>query len=148
MFSVPVGYPSQEEEREIVQRTTVGELPSAQQVVTGAELVAFQQLIRRMPASTDVVDYAVRLASATRPGSGLDATKWIRWGAGPRASQFLALGARARAALDGRPSSDRRDVQAVAKAVLRHRVLLNFEAEAAGITADQVVDQVLEEIGS
>ena len=148
MFSVPVGYPSAEEEREIVQRTTVGELPSAQQVLSGAQLVAFQQLIRRMPASTDVVDYAVRLASATRPGSGLEATKWIRWGAGPRASQFLALGARARAALDGRPASDRRDVQAVATAVLRHRVLLNFEAEAAGITADQVVGQVLEEIGS
>jgi len=147
MFSVPVGYPSREEEEEIVRRTTVGEMPSARQVLSAEQLLAFQGLLRRLPANGDVVSYCVRIASATRPGSGFDATRWIRWGAGPRASQYLAIGARAWAALRGRELPNRDDVRAVAGAVLRHRVLLNFEAEAAGVTADRVVEQLLEEVG-
>jgi len=149
MFSVPVGYPTMEEEEEIVRRTTVGEMPSGRQVLTGEELIAFQGLLRRLPANGDVVSYCVRLAAATRPGSrgAVPATKWIRWGAGPRASQYLAIGARAWAALRGRELPTRDDVRAVAGAVLRHRVLLNFEAEAAGVTSDQVVTQILEEVG-
>jgi len=147
MFSVPVGYPSVPEEEEIVRRTTVGELGRAEQVLSVEELVAFQAVLRRLPANPDVVRYCVRLATATRPGSGLDATRWVRWGAGPRASQYLAIGARTWAALRGHdvPSPD--DVRAVAGAVLRHRVLLNFEAEAAGVTVDRVVQQILEEVG-
>ena len=99
----------------------------------------------------DVVSYCVKLAAATRPTGKVDpgkATRWIRWGAGPRASQYLAIGARSWAALRGREVPTREDVRAVAGAVLRHRVLLNFEAEAAGVTPDAVVAQILEEVGS
>jgi MoxR-like ATPase len=147
MFSIPVDYPSLSEEEEIVRRTTVGDLRHARPVLSGEELVAFQQLLRRLPANPDVVKYAVRLASATRPGSGLDATRWIRWGAGPRASQYLAVGARTWAALRGNEVPSVADVRAIAPAVLRHRVLLNFEAEAAGMDVDRVVAAILEEVG-
>ncbi len=151
MFSVPVGYPTLAEEEEIVRRTTVGEMPVARQVLSVEDLLAFQGLLRRLPANGDVVKYCVKLTAATRPpASGADsgrATRWIRWGAGPRASQYLAVGARAWAALRGREVPTRDDVRAVAGAALRHRVLLNFEAEASGITADQVVEQILEEVG-
>jgi len=148
MFSIPVGYPTVEEEEEIVRRTTVGELPEAEPVISTEDLVQMQQLLRRLPANPEVVRYCVRLASATRPDeSRADATKWIRWGAGPRASQYLAAGARAWAALRGHEVPTVEDVRAIAPAVLRHRVLLNFEAEAAGRTVDQVVDQIIEEVG-
>ncbi len=147
MFSVPVGYPSVAEEEEIVRRTTVGDARHASRVVTGEELLAFQRLLRKLPPNPDVVKYCVRLAAATRPGSGLDATKWIRWGAGPRASQNLAIAARTWAALRGNEVPSREDVRAVASAVLRHRVLLNFEAEAGGVDVDRVVRQILEEVG-
>ncbi|MFT4627997.1 MAG: MoxR-like ATPase [Myxococcota bacterium] len=147
MFSVPVGYPTIEEEEEIVRRTTVGSLPSARQVLTVEQLIAYQQLLRRLPSNPDVINYCVRIAAATRPGSGLEATKWIRWGAGPRASQYLAIGARTWAALRGREVPDRADVRAIAPAVLRHRVLLNFEAEASGRSPDAVVAQILDEVG-
>jgi MoxR-like ATPase len=147
MFSIPVGYPSPDEEEEIVRRTTVGDMPHASRIISVEELVAYQQLLRRLPTNSDVVSYAVKLASATRPGSGFDATRWIRWGAGPRASQYLAVGARTWAALHGNEVPTRDDVRSVASAVLRHRVLLNFEAEAAGITPDKVVAQLVEEVG-
>ncbi len=147
MFSVPVGYPSVAEEEEIVRRTTVGALPAAPSVLSLHDLVAFQDLLRRLPANGDVVSYCVKLATATRPGSGLDATRWIRWGAGPRASQYLAVGARTWAALRGNEVPTRDDVRSVAASVLRHRVLLNFEAEAAGVNVDDVVAQILEEVG-
>ena len=148
MLSVPVGYPTPEEEVEIVRRTTVGSMPRVEPVLSAEELRAYQQLLRRLPANADVLEYAVKLATATRPGSGLEATRWIRWGAGPRASQYLATGARTWAALRGNEVPSRADVQAVATAVLRHRVLLNFEAEAAGMTPDRVVEMVLEEVGA
>ena len=147
MFSIPVGYPSMEEEEEIVRRTTVGEMPRAETVLSVQHLRDYQQLLRRLPANGDVVSYCVKIAAATRPGSGLDATRWIRWGAGPRASQQLATGARTWAALRGNEVPTRADVRAIAGAVLRHRVLLNFEAEAGGITSDRVVAQILEEVG-
>ena len=147
MFSLDVGYPSPSEEEEIVRRTTVGELPAAKRVLDTAQLLRYQALLRRLPTNGDVISYCVRLAGATRPGSGLDATKWLRWGAGPRASQYLAIGARTWAALRGNEVPSREDVRAVAPAVLRHRLLLNFEAEAAGMTSDEVVRQVLREVG-
>lgn len=147
MFSIPVGYPSAEEEEEIVRRTTVGELPTARRVIDTEKLVALQQLLRRLPANGDVVKYAVKLTRATRPEAKLGVSRWIRWGAGPRSSQYLATGARAWAALRGNEVPTVEDVRAVAPAVLRHRILLNFEAEAAGITADQVVQQLIEEVG-
>ncbi len=148
MFSIPVGYPTTEEEEEIVRRTTVGDLPSAEAVLSTEDLVDMQQLLRRLPANPEVVRYCVRLASATRPEEGRsDATRWIRWGAGPRASQYLAVAARTWAALRGHEVPTEEDVRAIAAPVLRHRVLLNFEAEAAGRTVDQVIDQIIEEVG-
>jgi MoxR-like ATPase len=147
MFSIPVGYPTPAEEEEIVRRTTVGEMPKAQRVLSLDELIRIQQLLRKLPANGDVVRYCVKLAGATRPGSKLEAGKWIRWGAGPRASQFLAVGARAWAAMRGHEVPTLEDVRAVAPAVLRHRVLLNFEAEAAGVDVDRVVARILEEVG-
>jgi MoxR-like ATPase len=115
--------------------------------MSAQELRDYQMLLRRLPANGDVVSYCVQIATATRPGSGLDATQWIRWGAGPRASQYLAIGARTWAALHGNEVPTREDVRVIAGAVLRHRVLLNFEAEAAGVTSDRVVAQILEEVG-
>jgi MoxR-like ATPase len=147
MFSVPVGYPTRAEEEEIVRRTTVGAAATAPRVLDAERLQRIQRVLRATPINPDVVSYAVRLAAATRPGSGVDATRWVRWGAGPRASQYLAIGARTVAALDGRWVADAADVRAVAVPVLRHRVLLNFEAEAAGVSPDEVVARILEEVG-
>ena len=148
MFSIPVGYPSVAEEEEIVRRTTVGSAPEVREVLDSARLVALQELIRSLPASNaDVVSASVRIARATRPGSQAEAARWLRWGAGPRASQYLFIGARAWAALRGRLTPTVEDVRAIAPAVLRHRIVLNFEAEAAGMTADEVVERLLEEVG-
>jgi MoxR-like ATPase len=147
MFSIPVGYPSAAEEAEIVRRTTVGDMPRAKRVIDAHQLVAIQRMLRRIHTSDDTIAYAVKLAQASRPESGTKAARWLRWGAGPRASQYLAVGARTWAALHGNETPTRDDVRAVARAVLRHRVVLNFEAEAAGIDADKVVSQLVEEVG-
>jgi MoxR-like ATPase len=147
MFSIPVGYPSASDEAEIVRRTTVGEMPRARRVIDVHQLVAIQRMLRRIHTSDDTIGYAVKLAQATRPGSGAKATRWLRWGAGPRASQYLAVGARTWAALHGNETPNRDDVRSIALSVLRHRVVLNFEAEAAGIDADAVVRQLIEEVG-
>jgi MoxR-like ATPase len=146
MFSVNVGYPDPQEEEEIVRRTTVGELPAARRVLDREQLLAYQRLLRSLPISGDVVSFAVRLAGATRPGSTADAARWIRWGAGPRASQYLAVGARTWAALHGREVPTPADVRAVAPAVLAHRIVLSFEAEAAGKTPLEVVDALVAEL--
>ena len=148
MFSIPVGYPSAEEEEEIVRRTTVGEMPRVNQALSVEQLLAYQDMVRRLPTNPDVVRYCVQLAQATRVGSPYAASRWIRWGAGPRASQFLAIGARSWAALQGHEVSHRDDVRAIANAVLRHRIVLNFEAEAAGYTPDLVISQIIEEVGA
>jgi len=146
MFSIAMGYPSEEEERTIVMRTTVGEMPHATAVLTCDELVEFQSLIRRLPHSPDTIDYCVRLVRATR-GECKAAKQWIRWGAGPRASQVLASGARTWAALRGHEVATPDDVRCLAMAALRHRIVLNFEAEAVGIDADKVVESIIEEVG-
>ena len=148
MLSVPVSYPTLEEEEEIVLRTTVGTLPPAARVLDQEQLVAQQDLIARLRHNPDAVRYAVRLARATRPTSGLPSTKWVHWGAGPRASQALAVGARTHAALRGHEVATVDDVRAVAGAVLRHRIVLNFEAEAAGVGADEVVQAIADELGA
>ena len=147
MFAIDVGYPSVAEEEEIVRRTTVGELSTARQVMDGEKLLALQGVLRRLPANPDVVSYAVRLASMTRPGSGSRAAERLRWGAGPRASQYLAVGARTWAALRGREVPTPADVRAVAASVLGHRILLNFEAEAEGWTPRRVVEELIDEVG-
>lgn len=148
MFSINVGYPSEAEEVAIVERTTMGAPAAVDPVLDRATLLELSALVRRLPTSRDVHEYAVRLARATRPEASTvsSVSELVSWGAGPRASQCLALGARVRAALHGHevPSID--DVRAVAHLVLDHRVVLNFQAEAAGVTAPDVVDRVLAEV--
>ena len=148
MFSINVGYPTEAEEVAIVERTTMGTPAAVDPVLDRATLLELSALVRRLPTSRDVHQYAVRLARATRPEASTvsSVSELVSWGAGPRASQCLALGARVRAALHGHevPSID--DVRAVAHLVLDHRVVLNFQAEAAGVTAPDVVDRVLAEV--
>jgi MoxR-like ATPase len=150
MFSIAVGYPSEDEEVAIVDRTTTGTQAVVKPVLDRETLVQLQGLVRRLPTSEDVHRYAVRLARATRPGeSDVDlVNRMVSWGAGPRASQYLAIGARVRAALHGHevPSID--DVRAVAHGVLGHRVVRNFQAEAAGIDSHSIVNAVLEEVSA
>jgi len=148
MFELTIDYPSRGEEEEIAMRTTGEAVSRVQQVVTASELVELQRLVRRVPVSPSLVEFAVRLARATRPAdeeAPALARRYVSWGAGPRASQFLVLGAKARAAArgDAMPSYD--DVRAVAPAVLAHRVVLNFEAEADGRTTRDVVQELLDD---
>lgn len=146
MFSIHVDYPGLEEEMEIVRRTTGAPEPELERVLTPDELLRFQDLVLRINVAPDVVRYAVELVASTRPDSP-QAPEMIRtyvsWGAGPRASQCLVVGAKARAALRGRPHASQEDVAALAYAVLGHRVLMNFQAEAEGVTTRQAVDAAL-----
>jgi MoxR-like ATPase len=146
LFNVVIEYPDTDDERRILAETTTGVSHSARPVTTGADLEAARMLVRELPAAANVVDYALRLIRATRPADGTapaPVKDWVRWGVGPRAGQALVLGAKAAALLDGRtvPSPD--DVTAVALPVLRHRVLVNFQAEADGITSDDVIRRLL-----
>ena len=142
MFELRIGYPSREEEERIVTTTTGDGTTLIRPVLTASELLELQHLVRRLPAPPTVVRYAVGLARSTRPDSA-EATpairKYVSWGAGPRASQYLVLGAKARAAMDGRPSPDIDDVRSVALAVLRHRVVVNFQGEAEGIKVESLL---------
>ena len=148
MCSIEVVYPSEAEEVEIVERTIGEPGPAPETVLDRETLLALQGLVRRLPANDDVTRYAVRRARATRPGPGApDAVqRYVQWGAGPRASQYLAPGARVRAALRGHETPHQDDVRAVAANILRHRVLLNFAAEAEGLTPGDVVARVLEAV--
>jgi MoxR-like ATPase len=145
MFELHVGYPSVAEEQAIVERTTGDLTAEIEPVLSAAEVIELQRLVRRVPAPRVVTEAAVRYARLTRPGdpAAPDAVKeYVAWGAGPRASQYLVLGAKARAAMDGRPMADLEDLDAVLLPVLRHRLVLNFNAEAAGTKADDVVAAV------
>jgi MoxR-like ATPase len=149
MFNVVIGYPDVEDERRILVETTAAHLPEVKPVATSAELESARTLVRDMPAATNVVDLALRLARATRPDDASapqPVREWIKWGAGPRAGQSLLVGAKAEALLDGRSVPAPEDVRKVALPVLRHRILLNFQAEADGLDADQIVGRVLEAI--
>ena len=142
MLELRIGYPSFEEEERIVTSTTGDTSLSVTPVLTAAQLGEMQHLVRRLPAPPTVVKYAVRLARRTRPNdpeSAADIKRFVAWGAGPRASQFLVLGAKARAAMDGRPVPDIDDVRSIALAVLRHRLVLNFQGEAEGITVEKLI---------
>jgi MoxR-like ATPase len=147
MLEIAVRYPSRAEEERIVETTTGDEVRSVEAVLQAEELVEIQHLVRRIPAPGPIVRAAVALARMTRPDQ--EAPPFIReyvsWGAGPRASQYLVLGAKALAALDGRPMADLDDVRAVAPSVLRHRVVVNFAAEAAGRSADDICRQLIDE---
>jgi MoxR-like ATPase len=145
MFNIFVDYPSEEEERRIVATTTGSYEADVSAVLSGADIVRIQKTIRRVPVSDHVVAYAVNLARQSRPGYTEHGfiKDWVSWGAGPRASQYLILGAKSRAVLHGRPTPSCEDVRAVALSVLRHRVLPNFNAEADGIAVPTIIEKLL-----
>ncbi|MFQ3670154.1 MAG: AAA family ATPase [Verrucomicrobiia bacterium] len=149
MFSITCGYPSPEEEEAIVRCTTGNRAPELKPVLTGGEILEIQKIVRAMPVSDEVVRYAVKLVGATRPERA-DAPKlirdFVRFGAGPRASQFLVLGAKARAALTGKACAEIEGVRFVAKRVLSHRLILNFSARASRVSVDTVLDEILKQV--
>ena len=147
MFNVKIGYLPEEEEVSVVKQTTSPQDIHFETVMSADEINAFQRLVKQVPASDTVTRYAVRLVNASRPSTPAApdfVNKWVTWGGSLRASQFLILGGKARAILRGRYNVSCEDVRAVAPAVLRHRVLLNFQAEAEKIDSDQVIKQLIE----
>jgi MoxR-like ATPase len=148
MFNLWLEYPSHEEEVQIVKTTTADVTPQLKRVLKGEDIVRFQSLIRRVPVADNVVEFAVRLVAMTRPKSEKAPQfirDWLSWGAGPRASQYLILGAKTRALLEGRLTPEIADVRSVAGPVLRHRIVPNFNAEADGVTSIEIVDRLLRE---
>ena len=145
MFNILIDYPTHEEEVSIVKVTTAHKESKLNQVISREEILKFQDLVRRVPVADNVIEYAVNLVSATRPGENAQdfINEWVDWGAGPRASQFLILGAKAKAILDGRPTADIDDVKSLSLPVLRHRVLPNFNAEAEGVSVDDIINRVI-----
>jgi MoxR-like ATPase len=147
MFMVMVNYPSPDEELLIMKATTTSNHVELSHVLTGDDIMRLQDIVRRVPVADHVFQYAMKLTRSTRPqenGVPDFIKEWVTWGAGPRASQYLILGAKARAALYGRFAATTDDVAAVAHPVLRHRIITNFKAEAENVTADRIVDRLLE----
>ncbi|NBP71266.1 MAG: AAA family ATPase [Cytophagia bacterium] len=146
MFNILLNYPNMADEIAVVKATTSDTVTKATKVVSAEEIVAFQHLVRRVPVPDNVVEYAVSLSSKTRPqtpGASPLANDFLEWGAGPRASQYLILGAKCNALFNGKYSPDIEDVQAIAQPVLRHRIVRNFKAEAEGITVDEIVTRLM-----
>lgn len=141
MFNILIDYPSRKDEISIVQTTTNVTDTSLNKVISREEILEYQGLVRRVPVAENVIEYAVDLVNATRPGENSKdfINEWIDWGAGPRASQYLILGAKAKAVLDSRPTAEIDDVKALALPVLRHRVLPNFNAEAEGMKVNDIL---------
>jgi len=149
MFMVNIGYPSKKEERQIVRATTMDMENTPEPVLSGADIIHIQKVLRKLPVSDHVVDYAVNLTRATRPkepNTPAFINDLLTWGAGPRAAQYLVLGAKASAIMDGRLNVSCEDIRRVAKPVLRHRIFTNFNADAEGIGPDQVIERLLEEV--
>jgi MoxR-like ATPase len=146
MFNTWVDYPTHAEELSVVKATTADVTTSVRPVISGEEILYFQQLIRRMPIADNVLEYAVGLAGKTRPGrerATAEVNAYLSWGAGPRASQYLVVGAKVNAALNGKYSPDIADVQAVALPILRHRIVRNYKAEAEGHTVESIINGLL-----
>jgi MoxR-like ATPase len=146
---VNIGYPTKKEERQIVRATTMDLEAEPEPVLSAADIVQVQKVLRKLPVSDHVVDYAVTLARATRPkepNTPAFINEWLTWGAGPRAAQYLVLAAKARAILDGRLNVGVEDVKRMAKPVLRHRLFTNFNADAEGVGPDQVIDKLIANI--
>ena len=149
MFHLNISYPSIEEEISIVNRTTIDNQNNIEKVFSKESIINFQNLTLRVPISENVVRYAVKLVASTRPNEASSDSyinQWVEWGAGPRASQYLALGAKARALLDGRPTPSIEDIQSIAPDILRHRVLPNFNSEAEGIKVDDIISHLIKSI--
>ncbi len=150
MFALWLDYPTADEELQIVKSTTSPYVPELKHVLNAGHIIGFQDLVRRVPVAENVIQYAVGLVARTRPQSPTApgfVKNWIRWGAGPRASQFLILGAKTRAILQGRHTPDINDVRSIAAPVLRHRLVTSFNAEAEGVNAVQIVEKLLAETG-
>jgi MoxR-like ATPase len=146
MLNVWVDYPTLEEEMMIVRNTTSNVVPEIRPVISGQEIVFYQQLIRKMPVTDNVIEYAVKLVTKTRPNTALApamVNNFLSWGAGPRASQFLIIGAKCVAALNGKYSPDIEDVRSVAVPILRHRIVRNYKAEAEGYSVEKIIRELL-----
>lgn len=147
MFNILLTYPSFKDEVSVVKNTTSDEVRSVNKILNAEDITAFQHLVRRVPVADNVVEYAVSMAAKTRPVAGSQgssiASDYLEWGAGPRASQFLVLGAKCNAMLNGKYSPDIEDVQYIAKPVLRHRIVRNFKAEAEGISVDEIIERLM-----
>jgi MoxR-like ATPase len=151
MFNLWLDYPSFKEEVAIVKSTTSPYKPDLKRILSAKEIIEFRDLVRRVPVADNVIEYAVTLVDRTRPTVPTAPTfikNWIRWGAGPRASQYLILGAKTRAILSGRHTPDINDVKALAPPVLRHRIVTSFNAEAEGVSAIQIIERLVAESGS
>jgi MoxR-like ATPase len=146
MLNIWVDYPSLSEEMQIVRNTTSNLTPEIKPVISGQEIVFYQQLIRKMPVTDNVIEYAVKLVAKTRPNTAMApamVNNFLSWGAGPRASQFLIIGAKCVAALNGKYSPDIEDVRSVAVPILRHRIVRNYKAEAEGYTVEKIIAELL-----
>lgn len=145
MFNILLNYPSYDQEVNIVKNTTADLTGGVRKILSGEDIAHIQHLVRRVPVADNVVEYAVRLTHLTRPGTegSAVANEYLEWGAGPRASQFLVLGAKCNALINGKYSPDIEDVQAIAKPVLRHRIIRNFKAEADGVTVDDIINKLM-----
>jgi MoxR-like ATPase len=151
MFNVVITYLPENEEVEVVSQTTSRKPEQIQSLLNGDDIMGFHDLVKKVPIAQDVIRYAVRLAASSRPkqaGTAEFLKEWVNWGAGLRAGQYLVLGAKARALIKGRSHATVEDVQALAKPVLRHRILLNYRAEAEGVTVDNVVERLLQGVDS
>jgi MoxR-like ATPase len=145
MFNVTLGYPTFEQELQVVKNTTGTFKGDVQPVLNAAQIMYFQQLVRNIPVADNVVEYAVRLVGKTRPTGELatpEVKRLLNWGAGPRASQFLVLGAKCHAVINGKYSPDIEDVQAIAKPILSHRIVRSYHAEAEGLSADDIIERL------
>ncbi|MBK8390844.1 MAG: AAA family ATPase [Saprospiraceae bacterium] len=146
MFNITLDYPSYREEVDVVKNTTSGKKVHLQNILNGDQILYFQELIRNIPIADNVLEYAVSLASKTRPKTALattDVNNYISWGAGPRASQYLVLGAKCHAAISGKYSPDIEDVKAIANLVLRHRVVRNYKAEAENVSLEDILAKLM-----
>jgi MoxR-like ATPase len=150
MFNIEINYPSYDQETDIVASTTSSQQPVLNKVIRADKILKLQELVRKVPASSHVIRYAVKLVRASRPqeAEALPFVKeWTEWGAGPRASQFFVLAAKARAVMDGRYVASTEDIKAVVPSILRHRIITNFKAQAEGISSLDVIDRLLQEVG-
>ena len=146
MFNVLLDYPNYDEEVQIVKQTTSGIPTTLDTIMNAEDIIKYQDLIRRIPVADNVLEYVVDLVTKTRPNNGQDEnnmTQYIEWGAGPRASQFMLLAAKCHAAINGKYSPDIEDVKAVAKPILRHRLVKNYKAEAEGISVDNIIEKLM-----
>ena len=149
MFNIEINYPSYDQETDIVASTTSSQQPVLNKVIRADKILKLQELVRKVPASSHVIRYAVKLVRASRPqeAEALPFVKeWTEWGAGPRASQFFVLAAKARAVMDGRYVASTEDIKVVVPSILRHRIIINFKAQAEGISSLDVIDRLLQEV--